>query len=64
MKFILSIILRHALPLLYIVQAIIYAVVGMTVHEAGLMPPSACYLALSAICLLIAICHWRSSRRN
>lgn len=58
MQSIVNIVLRRPLPLLYAMQASLYAIVGMTAHAAELTPSSVCYWVLALIGLLIAACHW------
>lgn len=58
MRSILKIVLRRRLPVLYVMQASLYAIVGMTAHAGGLTASSFCDWALALIGLLIAVCHW------
>jgi hypothetical protein len=58
MQSILNVVLRRPLPLLYAMQASLYAIVGTTTHTAELTPWCVCYWGLALIGLLIAACHW------
>jgi hypothetical protein len=64
MQSILNIVLRYPLLVLYAMQAILYAIVGVTAYAAGLPLSSICYWALALIGLLIAVCHWPGVLRD
>jgi hypothetical protein len=57
MQSIINIVFRRPLPVLYALQASLYAIVGMTTHAAELTP-LVCYWVLALVGLLIAACHW------